>query len=271
MSTQYPTRDQSKPFGERFEIDNLIKNSSFEGTFTYWEVDNRGNPENCKAGPSSAELANGGNITQTVQAERATPYTLRFRGTGAGWSAGVAHVLEDGVITQTIRAESFGVKRSFVTLENTSTTQVRFTGNDAKQLFVTNISLVKDVPDPDEIIKNGDFDFGEESWETTSGVLIHEGRCELIIRDARAYQPITGLTPGATYRISCTATALPSFSYGSVYLRTSEAHIEVIKVVEGVQDYVHEFQVMDETLTLELEGTKVAYDRVSMKRISVAF
>lgn len=264
-SQQNSTPLASKPT----EVENLIKNADFSAGFEHWTVDDSGNPDNCTLQGSYVVLKNEANITQSVEVERAAPYTLRFDTIGFKDSSGVAEVWEHGVMTHKIYAPSGHHRRSFVTRESTTVADVRFTGTSNEQFFVYHILLSKDVPDPDELVMNGDFEFGSESWNQSGDVRIYEGRCEIHSPSSLAYQQIQGFVPGATYRISCTTLPLEPFYRGAVYLRGNEARVTVIELRANVYEYSYDYQVTSETMTLELDGFDAAYDSVSIKRISV--
>lgn len=259
--------------GKTTTIDNLIKNGEFLTDAEHWAVTDFGVPENCVIGNSAAQLKNNGSIAQSVQVERATPYTLRFSGLSIAHGAGIAQVIEQGVVTQTyaITAEFERYVKPFVTRENTSSLVVQFTGTQDQALYVQSVMLTKDIPNPEELVKNGDFDFGRENWTVTGQPLFQAGTCEPLLLTDYVSQRISGLTVGATYRITCTTLASPSFLIGYVHLRPSGAErLTIFTLSRDMHEYSYEYQVLTNEISIELQGQHAVFDSISVKRISVS-
>jgi len=255
------------------EIDNLIKNGDFYAGSDDWTIADGGDPDNCVLGNGTAQLKSNGNISQTVEIERAAPYTLRFMGLSMNGGAGVAQVIEHGIVTQTYLLSADGGRfvKQFVTRENTSVANVRFTGTQEGRLIIQNVILTKDIPDPEELVKNSDFDFDRESWTVKGGALFDSGTCTLLDQRDPVSQRIDGLSVGATYRIVCKTVAHPDFFVGFVHLRPDTAEQLLVATLErDTHEYSYEYQATSDNFTIGLTGTRATFDSVSVKRISVA-
>jgi len=251
-------------------IDNLIKNNNFDDGFDHWEVDDKGDPDNCKTVNGSAELKNQGTIAQQVEVASAAPYTLRFKSAGIG--ANLAEIVENGVVTQTANPQGGDFKLSFVTRESTASLQARFTGLNATPFYLNEILLFRDVPDLEERVRNGEFDFGGEGWTTQGTVRFYDGLC-VAQNNAHVTQIIRDLVPGATYKFHCTTQAFSPFYFGRVYISIDRpegpSEQPIFELKEHEREYSLDLQVTSETLTLVLVGFDVAFDSISIKRVSV--
>jgi len=267
MTTTHPIQNHSpRKYGSP-RIENLLKNTDFSAGFEHWLVADAGNPDNCTIQGDTAVLKNNASIAQSADVEQAAPYTLRFDARGINIS--FVEIVEDNYSPHTIYISGGHNVHSFVTREGIKSVNIRFISVGNEQLFVSNILLTKDVPNPEELVKNGDFEFDNEHWETSGNVQIYDGLCRILSANSRATQPITGLVPGATYRISCTTTPFLQLYLGGVYISDGAGHLQVIELKDGVYQYFYDYQVTNDTLDLHLEGFNVAYDSISIKRVSV--
>lgn len=269
MSSKRPTQDRStQQIDNQPKIDNLIQNGDFLDEAKHWVVDESGAAENCLITPGSAQLKNDANVAQSVAIQRAAAYTLRFGAAGDG----VAEIYEQESVSQTIYFTGAGPAiRHFVTRENTTTAKVKITGTTGQYATISNIMLTKDVLDPAELVRNGEFAFGREDWIVRGQPIFQAGLCEMIAPDNDVQQEISGLVVGATYRITCTTAANPSFFVGTVYIWPGEgSRHEIINLNRDTREYVYEHQATSEALRLEFDGLNATYDSFSIKRISVA-
>ena len=258
-------------------VDNLIQNGNFTEGFVHWTVDDRGDPSNCTIANGGAHLKHGASIVQSVTVEAAAPYSVRMFTFSISGTATV-QISQDRGDTLSFQVPPQAEKRRFqvVTAERTAQLTLKIIGLDADPMSVRTVTLVKDLPQGDELVLNGDFDFGSEHWLSgrgvqdghTESVSFPAGSCRLSTTTDNVCQEILGMEVGATYEIKCAINAAPD-SAGSVRIRDGASEQLLFTIVPQTQEYTYQWAATAAPVALYLHGGPAEFDFVSMKRISV--
>jgi hypothetical protein len=259
---------------------NLLKNAEFEQGFTYWVVDDKGNAANCTLSAPGVRLINQASIKQAVLVEpKATQYTFRLSAFIFNSSPETSKNL-DGlgqvkIRENTVEVASFYLYSGAMTYEYVHTTQstanqleIEVSSGGSTPITCLNPSILNDFPDPDEFIKDVNFERPGIDW-TGSGDWQYEGL--QLTGNNSVRQLIRRLEPGSDYLVT----------YSLLPFKVNADQEEDIGVgsISGDGGFTYTdinpdqpvapipFTAIQNTLSLTLTGVRIRFGSVSLKKI----